>query len=310
MVGRAPNALLAAALAACTGGDPACRVGADCASGVCLSDGTCLTPADADPTAPDAAADQDAAKSADARPQGGRDAGPTACVPDHDGVVVRDEVVFAAGLSATFRVAQDAPVSTAGTPQPGGARRWDLAGALAGDHDVLVQTLAPAGAWWAADFPGATYAARLNDEDDLLGVFEARSDALVLLGIVSPTDGPTRTRLMYDPPVTVLAFPLASAATWSTEARVTGWALGVYGFYDESYTSLVDAAGELDTPFGTFPVLRVRVTLTRTVGFTVTTIRTFLFVSECFGTVAAIVSQPNESQVEFTNAGEVRRLSP
>ena len=37
---------------------------------------------------------------------------------------------------------------------------------------------------------------------------------------------------------------------------------------------------------------------------------TVAFVGECIGTVATIVSQDNESDVEFDTASEVRRLAP
>ena len=57
-------------------------------------------------------------------------------------------------------------------------------------------------------------------------------------------------------------------------------------------------------------MLRVRVTLVRTVGVIPTTTRSFLFVSECFGTVASITSGDGESRAEFTRAAEVRRLAP
>ncbi len=57
-------------------------------------------------------------------------------------------------------------------------------------------------------------------------------------------------------------------------------------------------------------VQRVRVKLTRTVAFTPTVTRSFLFVAECFGTVATLTSQPNESANEFSSAAEVRRLAP
>jgi hypothetical protein len=179
-----------------------------------------------------------------------------------------------------------------------------------GDHDALVETLAPEGQWWAPRFPGATYAARLTDDSDLLGVFEVTDTALLLRGVVSPADGAGRTELTYDPAVEVLRFPLRSAATWTTTSTVSGVASGVPGAYTERYDSQVDASGELITPFATFPVLRVRVVLTRTVGLVVTTVRTFAFVTECFGTVASVRSRDNETSSEFTRAAEARRLAP
>jgi hypothetical protein len=59
-----------------------------------------------------------------------------------------------------------------------------------------------------------------------------------------------------------------------------------------------------------FPVQRVRTDLTRTVGALVTTLHTYIFVTECFGTVASITSQNYEPMDEFTTAAEVTRLAP
>ncbi|HTM21487.1 MAG TPA: hypothetical protein VL172_13295, partial [Kofleriaceae bacterium] len=167
-----------------------------------------------------------------------------------------------------------------------------------------------AGAWWADDFPGASYAARLSQRQELLGVFELTGTALLLRGVVSPEAGLYRTELTYDPAVRVLAFPIDPDDTWSDTATVSGLAQGVYSIYTEAYQSDVDASGDAVTPYGSFPVLRVRVELTRTVGAAVVTNRTYLFVSECYGTVATVVSNDYEPDAEFTQAAELRRLAP
>ena len=91
---------------------------------------------------------------------------------------------------------------------------------------------------------------------------------------------------------------------------MTGFAQGVLANYTEKYSYQVDAHGTLKTPFGDFPVLRTRVVLTRTLGLLTTVVRTYLFTTECFGTVASIVSKDNEQKAEFTSAAEVQRLSP
>ncbi len=314
---RAAAVIVSLALAACGGDDaPACRVGADCASGACRADGTCA-PLDTDAGDPDRDAGplSDAGGDFDAGGPGDAgspiDAGSLTCVPNDDGTIDRDEVPIAAGLRATFRIATGAMWSTAGDAQPDGSRRWDLSGALTGDHDALVETLSPEGQWWSPRFAGATYAARIADENDLLGVFEARADALLLRGVVSPTDGPSRTELSYDPPVVVLQFPLREGATWSTDSVATGTTSGIPGTYVmERYDTQVDAHGTLATPFASFDVLRVRVVLTRTVGFVPTTIRSFVFATECFGTVATVRARDNEPSTEFTRAAEARRLAP
>ncbi len=306
--------LLAGAAGAygCTAGnDKSCNVGADCVSGACLN-GACL-PVDSGAVHLDATGDTDPSDttgdggksdgSSDVRPDSG------GCSPNGDGVITASEVPIAAGLHATFRVAKDAAFSTAGTAGTGGARIWDLSGALAGDSDVLINTLPLAGTWYAPSFPSATYATSLTTSSDLLGVFTLTATALNLVGVVSPGGGATRTELKYDPVVPTLPFPLLEGKTLHTSAGVTGVTSGVPSAYNETYDLSVDAHGELLTPFGPFQVLRVKVVLTRTAGV-VTVTRSYAFVTECFGTVATVTSNVGELADEFTKATEVRRLAP
>ena len=63
---------------------------------------------------------------------------------------------------------------------------------------------------------------------------------------------------------------------------------------------------KLIRPRTTFHVLRVNVVRT---GF-LPAIRTFVFMTDCFTTVARIVSNNFEASAEFTTAAEVQRLSP
>ena len=74
-----------------------------------------------------------------------------------------------------------------------------------------------------------------------------------------------------------------------------------------------DAIGPvLDWPgIGMIEALRVRTEMVRRSGLvTLTTQRQFAFVGECFGIAALVVSNPLETQVEFTAAAELRRLAP
>lgn len=287
---------------------PQCRVGADCASGMCTAQGTCVPVAGADSSvdvgdsgvdAHDAATDSSSTTDV-----------PLGCKPNGDDLITREELPFAAGLKATFRTATGVTVSTAGTPGAGGRRHWDFSAPLSGDHDVLVETLAPTGAWWSSKFPSATYATSLTSTADLLGVFQVTNDALLLLGQVSSADGSSRTELSYATPVPTLKFPLDPASAWKVSSNSSGTTSGVPSAYRDAYDSAVDAVGDVVTPFGTFPVLRVRTVLTRTAGVVPTVVRTFAFVSDCFGPVVTVTSNPNETQQEFTNAAEIRRLAP
>lgn len=233
----------------------------------------------------------------------------TFCMPDRDGAITRAEMPLRQGLYATFEVASNAEVDTAGVAREDGARAWDLNVEIPGDRRVLLEAQALAGRWFSTDFPDATYVAELSASSDLLGVFKLDDDALSLLGVVSPEGGLTSTKLTYDPPVTILDFPIERGKSWETEASVSGTAQGVLAFYSEDYSSQVDAHGVMATPYGSFPVLRVRTDLSRLVGLLGTDVRTYAFVSECFGTVATIVSEDNEDEVEFTTAAEIRRLT-
>ncbi|MEQ9322300.1 MAG: hypothetical protein RIF41_24250, partial [Polyangiaceae bacterium] len=173
----------------------------------------------------------------------------------------------------------------------------DFTAALPGDHGLVVSTIDLAGTWYESSFLGATYAARLSDAEELRGV-------------VSPSDGITRTELVYDPPVTVLDFPVSEGKTWNSATTITGLAQGVAVFYTEDYAFEVDARGQALTPYGEIEVLRVHSELVRTIGALVTTVQSHSFVAECFGSVATVVSEDQEFEKEFTDAAEVRRLAP
>jgi len=272
-----------------------CTEDSDCPSNFCRADGTCA-PAEVDaPPGPDAPTDA---------PNG-------VCSPDHDGMITQAELPLVAGKLATFRVALDPTFDTAGTAGTGGARMWDLTAQLAMDTDRPLALLSPAGTWWAAEFPTASYAALLSAESELLGVFRVDATSLLLLGVVSPAAGTFRTELTYDPPAKILALPIAPAASWTSTSTVSGTAQGAIASYTERYDSLVDQVGTMKTPYGEFPVVRVATDLTRSsFGATILTKRSFAWIAECFGSIATVSSQDFESSAEFTDPAEVRRLAP
>ncbi len=226
--------------AASSGGE--CSVGADCASGACQagrcvagSGGTGGGPGGSGGAAGAAGQPSDAGTGGTSGSGGSAGTGSggtagsgasggsagtggctTACCPNQDGVIERKEVPLMAGLSAKFEAAENAPVDTAGTTAAGGSRTWDLSGALPGDHLALVATQSLKGTWYENNYPGASYASKLSDTASLLGVFQITNNALLLVGVVSPNNGVTRTQLKYSPPVTVISFPLKMGKTWTT----------------------------------------------------------------------------------------------
>lgn len=311
------------ALLACPGPVVDCRVGADCASGVCLRDGSCGPVVDSGTGGGNGGGGGQMTTDS-----GTPDAGtPLGCIPNDDGRIERSEVFFQAGLRATFKISGPASFETAGVAASDGGRRWDFTPALAGDTSRLVETKSLQGEWFAAGFPDAGYVTELGQGSDLLGVFGTTNDALYLQGVVSTINSTTATEIFYAPWVKVLQFPLQEGASWGATSTVSGKYQGfVIGnaqfftglpFQQEVYTSTVDRSGDATTPFANFHTLRVRTRMDRStrvyanLGWTpALTLRTFSWNTECFGTVASLSSTNNESSTEFTDAGEVRRLSP
>jgi hypothetical protein len=310
-------------VAACSPATPACRVGADCASGVCNGDGTCGSSSNDDSGTTGGGSSSGGGSANTGGGSGGgtstgggststgggtADAGAT-CLPNHDGIITRAEVPLAAGLHATYRIATDATFSTTPTPVDGGLG-WDLTGALANDQDVLTNTTALTGTWFAASYSDSTYTTQLTQGSNLLGVFKVQDDGLYLMGVVTPTNTYPSTNLSYSPPAKLLAFPLMAGGHWTTTSTVSGTYEGSLWTQTEEYDSTVDDRGTALTPFSSFDVLRVKTVLTRTVGIVPTITRSDQLVTECFGTVATLTSQSDETGAEFSNDAEVRRLAP
>jgi hypothetical protein len=303
---------------ACSSTTPECRVGADCASGVCDSSGSCSPVSggrgdgggDARVGGPDGRTPgHEAAVGVDTgSPVQVGDSG--VCVPDNNGVIEPSEYVMLAGLHANYEFADNVTVDTAGVANSDGSRTWDLTGPYAGDHTVFVTTNAPTGQWFSSNYPGATYTTPLSDTSNLLGIFQGTGSTLLLQGVASPGSGNGETELTYAPPADFITVPMKMGSTWTSKSNVTGLAEGLVANYVEQYTSKVDAYGSIKVPYGTFSVLEVQTTLVRTMLGVTTTVQSLSYVAECFGPVASATSQSNETDTHFTNAAEVRRLTP
>ncbi|MEZ4393088.1 MAG: hypothetical protein R3A48_18530 [Polyangiales bacterium] len=240
------------------------------------------------------------------------DSGGVACRPNFDGVIARDEVVFAPGVEVRYRTNPSgtaAPVDTRGVDAGNGRRRWDFS-SPAGDRVTLSLQRAE-GQWFAATFPTAQYAAALDPRRSDLGVYRAGDAAVELLGVVGAAES-AGTSVVYESPVEILRFPLRVGATWTVETRTrpdaTVERLPVAS--QDRYLVVVDARGEVRTPAITFTdALRVRVEVTQRFpsGSGARRIQ-YLWMAECYGEVARITSTDGELNPDFTSASEYRRL--
>ena len=87
---------------------------------------------------------------------------------------------------------------------------------------MIFTALTPSGTWWASSFAAATFAMQLEASQTLLGVFQVGDEALLLIGVVSPTSTAPLTEITYATPIPTLQFPLTVGATWSATSNVTG----------------------------------------------------------------------------------------
>jgi hypothetical protein len=137
-----------------------------------------------------------------------------------------------------------------------------------------------------------------------------------MLGIASSEEQPAsgRTLVVYDEPVPLFTFPLKVGAVYSAETSFKDATIsGIPNAGKETYVITVDAAGTLELPLFTLQnTLRLRIEadqqfVIQSVPGPIHSIQ-YLFVHECMGEVARIVSPAGTTDPHFTEAREFRRI--
>lgn len=237
------------------------------------------------------------------------DLGPL-CSGNNNGSIERDELQFPLGASVNYL---SNPTGTTTAVSPDGTvtatgPQWDFTSTAGDVHKLTIEPLA--GKWFAASFPGASYATTTDIATSTLGIFRVTDDGLYILGYASET--PNQTLLVYDAPVLSLKFPVTLGDAWVSTAHIVNGTLNGMPYAGlDTYKVSVDARGTAVLPFLSFAnTMRVHVDLTQTVpgGFSVSRIQ-YLFFHECYGELGRMVSVINEMNESFTTAGEFRRLA-
>lgn len=237
------------------------------------------------------------------------DLGPM-CSGNNDGIIDRNELQFPVGVSVKYLSnpsGSTVMVTPDGTQTPTG-RQWDLTSTAGDVHKLTLEAID--GKWFAASFPGASYATVTDLATGTLGIFKVTNDAVLILGYASET--PNQTLMVYDQPIVSLQFPVMLGQSWVSRGHIVNGTLNGMPYASlDTYKITVDARGQALLPFLGFPnTLRVHVDLAQTLpgGVTVTRIQ-YLFFHECYGELGRMVSSPNELNESFTNAAEFRRLA-
>jgi len=233
------------------------------------------------------------------------------CVPDNNGEIATSELLFKPGLQATYRV--NTPGTLANVDVAGKMENtvltWDFS---ATDGQLMTLTVAlPGDAWYAKYFSNVSFVLPSDAAGDTLQVYRMEPTRMLLLGIVSKK--PDVTRMIYTQPVEIMQFPLKLNQMITSTGKIEN---GVYNGLpisaDDTYEVKIDAIGNLRLPYIMLEkTLRMRVKYTaKAMGATTAqTVYQAQWFHECYGEVVRAVSQKNEPKEDFTQAGEVRRLS-
>lgn len=233
------------------------------------------------------------------------------CLPDNNGEIEQDELIFRASLAATYRVN---PPGTLETFDPtgyslDGKLQWDFTSQKGSILSVKVEPVQ--GTWFASYFPGGEVALPTTVAADTLQVLASESGKVLLLGLASRK--PDTTLMVYDPPVVALRFPLKPGQQFSSTSEVKAGAKlnGLSIATKDTYEVAVTTEGVLHLPsLKLHRTLRVETLVTsKAVGGVTATTRQLQWFSECYGEVVHALSKTNEPKALFTQAVELRRLS-
>ena len=234
-----------------------------------------------------------------------------ACLPDNDGLIERDELVFKSGMAANYRTNPPgtlAPLSPTGK-QVDGKLEWDFS---ATDGKVVkLKVGAVQGTWFAKHFPTGNLAMVTSITGDTLQVLQVEQDRVLLLGLASRK--PDQTLTIYEPPVAAMRFPLKQGQRFKSSSKLKKGSKinGLDVYTEDTYEISINKEGILRLPHLKLHrtlLIETKVTSKTVGGVTVTTHQLQWF-SECYGEVVRALSQVNEKNGLFTRAVELRRLA-
>ncbi len=240
----------------------------------------------------------------------------TQCTPNVDGVIEAREFVqlgYANAVVLASTPGSMPAVDLRGLVDSQGRITWPFADPDLGTTPTQVVALPIGDRWYASSFPGAQFAFTSSD-GAFDYIYSQTADSVYLHGTASTLENPSigQTLVPYELPVQVYKFPLVVGTRSTIVAQIP---MGRFNGGDFSGKALYeisdDAAGYMELPDLTLTqVHRVRFTITNQPdGGTMFVTRQVNFLFECFGEVARVVSQPNETQDDFTTAAEVRRFT-
>ncbi len=249
---------------------------------------------------------QTLAACSDNRTPFGPDGGPpptSDCLPDLDDQLTRAEMPTFLGTVVSYLVAQNTTVDTSGSD-------LDLSAQVAGERKYALEASALGEQWFAAEFPASSIVVPLDFEGQAVGILQSSDEAIRLVGIASTQED--YTLLHYQTPIDLYRFPLTVGQSFVTESAVVGQFEAVPYNGSDRYAVEVTSIDSVALPHLRFThSFRVHTEVTSDSGAAGLVIKRqqLSLVSECFGEIARVVSQDDESEANFSDAAELWRFS-
>lgn len=254
------------------------------------------------------------------------DAGPFSCLPNLDGRIDAAEVPVLLNRPVAYWVSASGAaqnVDLTGKVDAAGVRVWDFSATTQGQKKVQVTAVPLGDRWYAGDFPGGEFAAPADAGAPASGssgssidaIYSQDDTALWLYGYASHDPNPPggRTLLVYQTPVALIRFPVVAKASYVGKGQISGGEIdGLPYSGTDTYQVDVGGSGHLLLPGVQFTQARridTEVTVEPAAGGQKTSRRQTAFWFECFGQVVQVTSRPDENNVNFNVAAEVRRLA-
>lgn len=240
------------------------------------------------------------------------------CISNNDGIIEENELPVSIGVSLSYIVNKkdtEVDVDVKGKIIEGKIV-WDFKNAP-DDIESIMSIEDPQKFWFFSDFPDALFVSPISAHDlSILGVYKKDEKGVYILGVASKEKEPLseRTLVKYENPFLLFPFPLKKGKSIISESSFKDALLhGVKNAGKEIYKVFVDEVGDLELKYLKFHnTLRVRVEITQKLiisqsAFPIKSIQ-YIFLNECTGEVARIISILGEENINFKKAREFRTL--
>lgn len=240
---------------------------------------------------------------------------PLDCVPNLDGRIDAAEIPLVLDTEVSFLVS---PASTIRTVDlqgatEGDAVRWDWSTDFSDDQLARLSARSIEGKWYADEFPPDAFVAAFDDGGTTESISRQDDRGLYLLGVASTEADPSsgRTLLVYQNAIELIRFPIEPGSQYQQIGVIDNAVFnGLPYAAVDTYDVEVVAIGELALPSFSFTQahqVRIGLTIEPALGET-TSVRQASFFFECFGEVARATSRADETDPNFSEAVELRRI--